>query len=129
MLATCEGVLYLCEPVTQAHVAIDPRVVWFHESELYRALVELALSGYPESHHAFEGATDSVRRGLRRKTDMAAWLSDRDRGRRRLIKEVNPLGADHFVRDAQVTCVILVRHPAAVAASYHRMGWIGNADT
>jgi hypothetical protein len=49
------------------------------------------------------------------------------RGRRLrtlLIKEVNPLAADFLVRRYAARIVLILRHPAAVADSFRRMGWL-----
>jgi sulfotransferase family protein len=40
-----------------------------------------------------------------------------------LLKEVNPLATDFFVRQYSPRVVLILRHPAAVADSFERMGW------
>jgi Sulfotransferase domain len=41
-----------------------------------------------------------------------------------LLKEVNPLAADFFVRRYSPRVVLILRHPAAVADSFERIGWL-----
>jgi hypothetical protein len=41
-----------------------------------------------------------------------------------LIKEVNPLAAELFVERYAPKMVLLLRHPAAIAESFHRLGWL-----
>ena len=43
---------------------------------------------------------------------------------RRLIKEVNPLLVPFVVSDLDLEVVLLLRHPCAVALSYHERGWV-----
>jgi hypothetical protein len=49
-------------------------------------------------------------------------------GRRRLIKEVNPLALEYWIARFSPLIVFIVRHPAAIAASYVELGWLENAD-
>lgn len=47
------------------------------------------------------------------------------RSRRRLVvKEVNPLACDWFITRYRPRVIFLVRHPAAVALSHLKLGWI-----
>jgi hypothetical protein len=46
-----------------------------------------------------------------------------DAGRRRLIKEVNPLLVPLLAKQPTVVTLLLYRHPCAVALSYHERGW------
>lgn len=41
-----------------------------------------------------------------------------------LIKEVNPIGVEFFVDRYFPKIVLILRHPAAVADSFKRMGWL-----
>ncbi len=42
-----------------------------------------------------------------------------------LIKEVNPFLIEWFIRDYSPKIIYLLRHPAAVAGSFYKKGWIG----
>jgi hypothetical protein len=111
--------LYLREPLTQAYLArvrgtvpvefeVDPD----HPPSAYRAAANAAFAGLP----AFPAGV--VRRPER-------WgLADR-RTRRTVVKEVNPLALAWITRVHRPRVILLVRHPAAVAASYFRLGWSG----
>jgi len=46
------------------------------------------------------------------------------RHRSLLIKEVNPLAAGFFVKKYYPQIVLILRHPAAVADSFERVGWL-----
>jgi len=48
----------------------------------------------------------------------------RRRNKTLLLKEVNPLATEFFVRRYSPKVVLIVRHPAAVADSFERMGWL-----
>lgn len=57
-----------------------------------------------------------------------ATLRLRERRRRHLlVKEVNPLAVELFVARYRPKIVLLLRHPAAVAGSWERLGWLGGA--
>jgi hypothetical protein len=43
-----------------------------------------------------------------------------------VIKEVNPLALDWFIKDYRPKIIYLVRHPAAVANSVFALGWTGH---
>jgi hypothetical protein len=46
-----------------------------------------------------------------------------------LIKEVNPLACEFFLRSLDPQVIYLIRHPAAIAASYRRLGWLTTPDS
>jgi hypothetical protein len=56
------------------------------------------------------------------------WALHRRRRGRLVVKEVNPLALAYWARAYRPLVVFLVRHPAAVALSYRRLGWLGNPD-
>jgi hypothetical protein len=111
----------LREPVNQAYqntlkdwAVIDPRrdaktLYW------YRRFADQAFAGVPprESPGAVDDIRDFFPTNRRRKT--------------LLIKEVNPLAADFFVSQYAPRVVFILRHPAAVADSFSRMGWLGGS--
>jgi hypothetical protein len=111
--------LYLREPLTQTYLAhatapvpaefeVDPR----HPPPAYRSAADAAFAGLPSF------ATRVVRRPER-------WGLLRRGGRRPVVKEVNPLALEWIIGTYRPRVVLLVRHPAAVAASYFRLGWSG----
>lgn len=104
--------MYLREPLTQTMraehtvVPVDPR----------RPPAELVTAG----DRAFGGNADFPSNIL---IDPSQW-SLRERGRRRVvIKEVNPMAAAWLLERYRPRVVLLLRHPAAIAASYWSLGW------
>lgn len=56
------------------------------------------------------------------------WLPWNIIGRTLLIKEVNPLALEYWIEQFSPLIVFIVRHPAAIAASYVELGWLENDD-
>ena len=120
VLSAAPTALYLREPVSERRraagaphtvVPIDPSRL----DPIVAAASALAFAGIP----AFpRGVLAAPRR----------WSLHR-RGRGRLVvKEVNPLALAYWVEAYRPLVILLVRHPAAVALSYRRLGWLGNPD-
>jgi Sulfotransferase family len=117
MLSTAPDALYLREPVTQSDPAINRRVVFkpdaFPDLEpSFERLADLAFAGLPVF-------ADKVVRMPER------WASPERESRRLVIKEVNPLACEWFVRRYQPRVIFLLRHPAATAWSARKQGWLG----
>lgn len=118
MLGYPRSALYLREPVTQAArragmqegavAYVDPAA----PSPIHRLAAARAFHGVPR----FRGNTVPFPR---------RW-GMRTRPRKRvIIKEVNPLAAEWLIGTYRPRVILLTRHPAAVAASYHGLGWNG----
>jgi hypothetical protein len=56
------------------------------------------------------------------------WLLWNLKGKRRLLKEVNPLALEYWIQEFSPIVIFIVRHPAAIAASYMELGWLENDD-
>jgi hypothetical protein len=56
------------------------------------------------------------------------WLPWKVIGRRLLLKEVNPLALEYWIKAYSPLIVFIIRHPAAIAASYAELGWLENSD-
>ena len=56
------------------------------------------------------------------------WVPWNLNGKRRLLKEVNPLAIEYWIQEFSPIIIFIVRHPAAIAASYLELGWLENAD-
>jgi hypothetical protein len=117
ILGRADDALYLREPVTQSDPAITRRIT-FDPSEhpelepTFRRLADMAFLGLP----AFKDVVIY---------DPEQWsLADRLR-RRVVIKEVNARACQWFLNRYQPRVVFLVRHPAAVAWSSQKQGWLG----
>jgi hypothetical protein len=108
--------LYLREPVTQSDKSfyymgtvfppdtpeVEPR---------YAELADKAFMGWPDFGRHI------VRFPLQ-------WALVWRRPRRVVVKEVNPLACDWYLRRYQPRLVYLVRHPAGVALSWHKKHWL-----
>ena len=56
------------------------------------------------------------------------WLPWNVIGRKLLIKEVNPLALEYWIKAYSPLIIFILRHPAAIAASYTELGWQENSD-
>jgi hypothetical protein len=109
--------LYLREPMTQAMVQArgpgDPLL------KVDPGAPPAAYARY--AHRAFLGPPDFNADIVR----MPGQWSLGQRGWRRLvIKEVNPYCCKWLLGKYQPRLIFLLRHPAAIAHSYHRLGWL-----
>jgi hypothetical protein len=108
----------LREPINQSHLAAVGGFTIFETKPgciypEYRKAAENAFSGYPV--FSFEHPDWIV-------LYPEQWKFSERRRRRLVIKEVNPL-AVRFLMEYKPRLIFLVRHPAAVALSYRKMGW------
>jgi len=108
--------LYLREPVTQSDKTFYYMGTVFKPDEgkvepRYRELADKAFMGWPDF------GPHIVRFPLQ-------WALVWRRPRRVVVKEVNPLACDWYLRRYRPRLVYLVRHPAGVALSWHKKGWL-----
>lgn len=116
ILSSASNVRYLREPITQSRlnfgnyqatlIGVDPQ----NPSKDYETFANMAFRGYP----TFRGEIVS---GYRRD-----WFSQKEENRV-IIKEVNILALEFFIKKYNPYVVFVVRHPAAVALSFSRLGW------
>jgi len=118
IMGRSDGALYLREPITQPYLAGVKDASSFFEVDpcrlphTYRRSADNAFSGIP----AFSKAITIY---------PSQWkLSDRHRCRP-VIKEVNPLACKWLIDTYRPRIIYLIRHPAAVAESFCKMGWDG----
>jgi hypothetical protein len=121
MIARSPDVAYLREPVSGLYLAgttketvVDP------DSD-----VETRGLYTKFADRAFEGVLSWQLEDAVTSTDAFAFRNRRLRTL--VIKEVNPLAADFYVRRYRPKVVMILRHPAAIAESYERMGWLDGA--
>ncbi len=121
ILGHAPDALYLREPLTQHALEFDaaggalrhlPRGT-ANDREAWRA--RLAFRGIPEFMPGVVGNPQQ-------------WRLIERRRKRVVVKEVNPFAADWLLNDFRPRCLILIRHPAAVATSFARLGWTGHQD-
>jgi hypothetical protein len=108
--------LYLREPVTQSDKTFYymGTVFGLEKPEVearYRELADKAFMGWPDFGRHI------VRFPLQ-------WALVWRRPRRVVVKEVNPLACEWYLKRYQPRLVYLVRHPAGVASSWHKKGWL-----
>jgi len=118
-LGVATNASYLREPVTQGNVTLVDRgsVFPFDTRQIEdncRRLADKAFLGWPDF------GSDIVR-------FPEQWGLRQRRQRFVVIKEINPFVTHWYLRLYHPRVIFIVRHPAAVASSFHRLGWIGAA--
>ena len=116
-LGSASNAVYLREPISQPHFARGGAEAVFHVDAS-------APSAY------LQDAADSFRALPRFPSNIVLqlkqWSLWQRRRRRLVVKEVNSLACEWLARHYQLRLVFLVRHPMAVAARAHRLGyWLG----
>ncbi len=110
--------LYLREPITQTFIKTRESGPSFFELDphnlpkSYELSIENSFTGIP-----LFPAT------ITKKPEQ--WTLTKRKQRRVIIKEVNPFIVDYFINKFQPRIIYLIRHPAAVADSFNRLGWNG----
>lgn len=109
--------LYLREPVTQSdRLFYDLGTVFAIDSPdldaRYQSPADKAYAGWPDFERSIVRFPEQ-------------WALKQRRSRRVVIKEVNLLACGWYVQRYAPRIVLLVRHPAAVALSWQRKGWLG----
>jgi len=120
ILASSQDIAYFFEPVTSPYQKYHqaPALADLSDPAVYRAYSEY-------SRNAFLGIPQKQRFP---RDDWRGFSPLTRRNRRLLIKEVNPRAAAFYYRHYQPSIFFLVRHPAAVALSFWRTGWLSGAD-
>jgi len=113
-LGAARNASYLREPITHvwSRMQVQPAVIEIDPdapSRRYAEIADLAFRGVPRF------SRDVV-------SDPGQWRAGA-RGKRLVVKEVNPLALRWFISSYQPFLIYLVRHPAAVAHSLIRQGW------
>jgi hypothetical protein len=115
-LGQAPNAAYLREPLEQLFLAQGGEAVPVLESgeppRVYRHAAALTFGGVP----AFP-------RRLRIVSFPKQWALAGRRSRRVVAKSVNPFAFPWLLRTYQPRFIYLVRHPAALALSYRRLGW------
>ena len=116
MMGRARNALYLREPVTQGDPAHYRKGTVFPPDEpdvaaSYRRLADKAFLGWPDFSETI--VREPEQWGLRGR-----------RGRRLVVKEVNPRAIAWYLDRYRPRLVFLVRHPVAVALSHVKQGWM-----
>jgi Sulfotransferase domain len=121
ILSKSKSVAYLLEPITQAYLTAR---------EGNYTLVDIdndpiAYSLYKElSDNTFQGVPPDIRT----LPNFRHFCLFKRRTRHLLIKEVNPKAAGLYCQHYQPKILFILRHPAAVALSFARQGWLESPD-
>jgi len=119
ILGLSNASLYLREPINQSYLDAYGRssetvfeVTSRQGSSKYKAFADSAFMGLPVFSSSIVMFPEQWSLGKRAK-------------RRLVIKEVNPLAVAWLVESYRPKVIYLIRHPAAVANSFARLGWVG----
>ena len=121
ILGKSENAAYLREPITRAYLTNGGTF----------ALIDLndraALSSYKKyGDESFMGLPSKIPGVVNNYRDFGLL---KRRNRKLLIKEVNPRAAEFFCKRYKPRTIFLLRHPAAVALSFSKIGWLKSKDT
>jgi len=117
VLGNSPQAMYLREPLTQSLFDAQGRkgvsFRWIDSTDV------------PESYRAAMEAIDAAIPAFNDKIvrDVDQWRLPTRRSRRVVIKEVNPFALPWLIEELGATVIYLLRHPAAVAASFDKLGW------
>lgn len=116
LLAQSRDIAYLREPITRVFETRFGKTIseLEHGSEtrqLYQELADRTFVGVPVAGRACL-------------PDLAGFALRGRLRRHLLIKEVNPLAAEFYVERYAPKVLLLLRHPAAIAESFDRLGWL-----
>lgn len=115
-LGVASEALYLREPINQSYLqetGPSPSVFEVNVAKLppaYKASAASAFAGLPVFPKFIVKYPQQ-------------WELSERRRRHVVIKEVNPLALDWIIQEYRPKVIYLVRHPAAVAYSFFRLGW------
>lgn len=114
-LGQAANALYLREPVTQTHLRTERLQVQF----------EIGAEGPPASYLAASAAVERALPSFPPDVVLfpEQWSLRGRRLKRPVVKEVNPLALRWFAERWRPKIIFLIRHPAAVAASYSARRW------
>lgn len=122
ILSTSENVAYLREPITQQYI--------FEHGGRF-ALIDINKSA--SARTIYQKLSDEAFRGIPPKHSMVVnnWRDfayPSRKGKRILIKEVNPRAARFYCEHYKPKVILLLRHPAAIALSFYQLGWLESSD-
>ena len=115
MLGNAPSALYLHEPINQSILAHTDLPTLF---EVTSSDTERAVRSFTDDVFAAYPAFD---RSVVKDAGQWSWMGRK--GAQLVVKEVNPFVYSWLQRRYTFKTIYLVRHPGAVAASYHRLEW------
>lgn len=122
ILSTSPTTAYLREPITQQYI--------FKHGGRF-ALID--IQNNPKALSIYQKLSDEAFRGIPpRHPEVINNLRDfaypQRKGKRILIKEVNPRAVHFYYDRYRPKVVLLLRHPAAIALSFYQLGWLDSSD-
>ena len=128
--------MYLYEPITKTYLRkIKSRPGLFEKAEnQYRysrdepSFFEFSQDELP---YTYEASANNAFSGIpffhKRKVIFGPqqWCLSARRSKRVIVKEISPFMLDWFIKEFRPRIIYLIRHPAAVACSFQRLGWTG----
>lgn len=121
-LGLSPGALYLREPISQPHLELHKQ-----RGVVFTIRPDALPEGYQRhADRAFLGLPRFRPNVVR---FPAQWSLSSRSNRRVVVKEVNPLAIGWLVERFRPKVVYLLRHPAAVAASFARLGWMSSVQS
>lgn len=115
-LGNASNAVYLREPISQSYLKNGKYFICevnpIQPDKLYKRFADFSFIGLP----CFPDAPYVVK-------FHAQWELSKRKSRRLVIKEVNPLACEYFLKNYSPKVIFLVRHPAAVALSFRKFGW------
>ena len=123
VLSTSDSVAYLREPITQTYLM---------EKGGKNTLIDINKNSHAAS--IYQELGDNFFQGIPAKNpNIVNQISDfsifKRSQKQLLIKEVNPKATEFYCQRYNPIIILILRHPAAVASSFSRQGWLNSPDT
>ena len=121
IIGTAKSALYLREPIT----------CFYRRKNTEGIIVEVDPNSPPYiykkyGNRAFSGIPDFPTEVVKFPDD---WKLSKRKSSRLVIKEVNPLAIEWFIKSINPSIVILLRHPAAITLSFLSLNWWKNKES
>jgi hypothetical protein len=124
ILGSSESALYLREPMTQSYI----KVIGKETSPVFEPGKCKNLRSYDRfAARAFNGVPRFS--GNKIVQHPSQWTIQDRKGKRVVIKEVNPLAIERWWEAFHPSIIFLVRHPVAVMRSHRALGWMDGGGT
>jgi len=121
ILQKSKNAAYLREPVTTRYLASGGTLTMIDLND------KVALSLYQKSSdESFMGIPSKMPGVV---IDYKDFVLFKRKRRRIVIKEVNPRAAKFYCERYKPKVILILRHPAALALSFQKMGWLEAKDT
>ncbi len=123
-LGKAESVSYLREPITQT--LLKNRTRYSDNQRYITTVFRLIPSDFMRLFYNIFNGVPRFRPGII--INPSQWSLHERYLKKVVIKEVNPLAFGRVLEEFDPKVVFLIRHPAAVASSFIRLGWFDGKD-